>query len=177
MAQLKTAVKRSALNSPRSTYIALATGILGAVLTGLLFLGLQGVFGDLPTFRMLEALHGTSNTLCFAGITASATILPLMLTIFSFARRAETQFNDWFYQRIKTIALLCVGAFISGLFTLVVLSAPVGDLEVLSGFYDIIYYATVAGLVVMCGALITILVLLYYAILHIIDVLHPRVEH
>lgn len=171
--QIQTVIKDSWLDSPKSSWIALGSGFAGMVVIGLLFLGIQGIFGQLPAYRMLEALHGTSNSLCFAGITASATIMPLLLTIFSFARRAETDFDTWFYRRIKNIALLCCGSFISGLFTLIVLSAPIGDIEVIEGWYDTIYYITVGGLAVMVGFLIAILVLLYFAILHIIDVLHP----
>jgi uncharacterized membrane protein YdcZ (DUF606 family) len=119
-------------------------------------------------------MHGTSNTLCFAGITSAATILPLMLTIFSFARRSKVEFNEWFYKRIKNIALLCCISFIMGLFTLTILSAPIGDMsEVSSTWYRVIYYSVVGGIAGMVGTLIGILILLYYAILHIVNQLNP----
>lgn len=159
---------------PYSTYVATIGGILGAGSTAFVYFGLQRIFQHLPVYQLIDAMHGTSNTLCFAGITASATILPLMLTIFSFARRAETDFNPWFYKRIKLIALLCTVAFVTGLFTLMVLSAPIGDMdEVSPTWFKVFYYTIVAGLAGMVGVLVMILILLVYSILHIINQLEP----
>jgi len=160
---------------PYSTYIAALGGVIGFAGAGFVYFGLQRIFQSLPTYQLIEAMHGTSTTLCFAGITASATIMPLMLTIFSFAKRSEVDFNPWFYERIKLIALLCCIAFVAGLFTLTVLSAPIGDItEVDIAWYEAIYYAIVAGLTGMVGVLVAILILLYYSILHIVNQLNPH---
>ncbi|MCA9913850.1 MAG: hypothetical protein KC496_10900 [Anaerolineae bacterium] len=159
---------------PRSTFYAFAGGISALLLTVFIYFGLQRIFQNLPIYQILGAMRGTSNTLCFAGITASSTILPLMLTIFSFARRSEGKFNPWFYQRIKNIALLCCVAFVTGLFTLTVLSAPISDMsEVSDVWYRVFYYVIVGGLASMVGTLIAILIMLFYSILHIINRLNP----
>lgn len=162
---------------PNSSWIASMGGAISLGCTAFIFFGLQRIFQHLPPFQLLDAMHGTSNTLCFAGITASATIMPLMLTIFSFARNSEREFNPWFYQRIKSIAFLCCIAFVTGLFTLTVLSAPIGDMPEVSDFwYRFFYYVIVAGLSSMVGVLVGILILLYYSILHIINQLNPHAQ-
>jgi len=160
---------------PNSTLIAISGGVISALGTALIYFGLQRIFQHLKAHEMLDAIHGTANSLCFAGVTASATIMPLMLTIFSFARRSDEEFNSWFYGRIKRIALLCCVSFVTGLFTLTILSSPIGDMpEVNDVWFDIIYYIVVAGLTLMVGSLIIILILLYYSILHVINELNPH---
>lgn len=160
---------------PQGSMIATVGGLLGFGVTVMMFFGLQRIFQQLPIFRILDGMHGTSTSLCFAGITSAATIMPLMLTIFSFAKRSEVAFSKWFYERIKSIAVLCVGAFIAGLFTLTVLSAPIGEMPDFNHvWYQVFYYAIVAGLAAMVGMLITILILLYYSILHIVNQLNPH---
>ncbi|MFP4322283.1 MAG: hypothetical protein ACLFTK_07510 [Anaerolineales bacterium] len=159
---------------PRSTYYANLLGFVGAIVTGFVYFGLQRLFQNVPAQEMVNAMHGSSNTLCFAGVTASATIMPLMLTIFSFARSSETQFDHWFYKRIKLIAALCCVAFIFGLMNLTLLSAPITDIDsVRESWYWALYVGTVFGLSTMVGVLITLLILLFYAILHIINQLQP----
>ena len=161
-------------DAPKSSWIAVLIGIIAALITLVAYFVLQRIFQNLPPERLLEAMQGTTNTLCFAGITASATIMPLMLTIFSFARRSETEFDSWFYTRIKNIGRLCVGAFFAGLFTLVVLSAQISDSQEISdNWYRVFYYLTVGGLTSMVAMLVMILWMLYYAIVHVLDVLNP----
>lgn len=168
---------------PKSTLSATVGGIIGLACAVFVFFALQRIFQELPFYQLIDAMHGTSTTLCFAGISASSTIMPLMLTIFSFARHGEVDFNPRFYARIKHIALLCCAAFIAGLFTLTVLSAPIGDMtQVSMEWYRVLYYIIVFGLSSMVGLLVAILILLYYAILHIVDQLNPhrlrkRMEH
>ena len=164
------------LNSPKSTWVATAIGVVVAGLTFIVFVGLQGIFESLPAYRLLEAMQSSSTTLCLAGVTSAATIMPLMLTIFSFARRADVNFNSWFYDRIKTICLLCCVTFIAGLLTLIILSAPIGDIDVFDGWYDIVYYLVVIGIAAMGGMAVTILVMLYFSIIHLVHYLHPHYD-
>ncbi len=159
----------------KSSTIAIFVGIAGAAITMTVFFGLQRVFQELPTYQLLSAMQRSSTTLCFAGITSSATIMPLMLTIFSFAKRSKVEFNNSFYRRIKWIALLCSIAFFAGLLTLTLLSAPLEDLSgVDMAWYRAIYYSVVAGLSAMVGLLVAIIIMLYFAILHIINRLNPH---
>lgn len=159
----------------RASLIASGGGLAGFVGTVFIYFGLQRIFQHLSAYQLIDAMQGSSTTFCFAGITASSTILPLMLTIFSFARRAEVDFNQWFYRRIKSIALLCCVAFVCGLVTLTVLSAPIGDMsEVSNMWYRIFYYIIVFGLASMVGVLLSVLILLYFSILYIVDQLNPH---
>jgi hypothetical protein len=163
--------------APGSSWVAVAFGVASALITFFIYFGLQRIFRNMPASQIVDAMQGSANTLCFAGVTSAATIMPLMLTIFSFARQADVRFDEWFYDRVKNIGVLCVVAFISGLFTLTVLSAPIGEnLNVSSDWYVLFYYVSVSGLCLMVGALTSILVMLFFAILHIIYVLNPHRE-
>jgi hypothetical protein len=162
---------------PSSTIVALVAGTAGFSITVFINFIFQRFFQELPSFQLVDALQDTSRTLCFAGITASATILPLMLTIFSFARRADAEFDPWFYERIKTISWICCASFFAGLVTLVVLSAPIGDMtQVGNDWYQIFYYVIVGGLSTLVGLLAAQLVMLYYAIIHVLRRLNPKSE-
>jgi hypothetical protein len=159
----------------RSAVIAILGGGAGLVITMTVFFGLQRVFQELPIYQLLAAMQRSSTTLCFAGITSSATIMPLMLTIFSFARRAKVEFDNSFYRRIKWIAFLCSIAFFAALLTLTLLSAPLEDLSNVDiAWYRAIYYSVVGGLSSMVGLLVGIIIMLYFSILHIINRLNPH---
>jgi hypothetical protein len=159
---------------PSSTMIAGVSGAIGFGLTLFIYFGFQFVFHHLPTYQLISAMQGSSNTLCFAGMTSSATILPLMLTIFSFARNADVEFNHWFYKRVRTIAWFCCASFVVGLITLTLLSAPIGDMSQINDVvYNSLYYVVVGGLSVLVAILFAEIILLYYAIIHILRVLDP----
>lgn len=163
---------------PSGTIVALIAGTGGFAITVFINFVFQRFFQELPSFQLVDALQNTSGTLCFAGMTSSATILPLMLTIFSFARRSDAEFDPWFYERVKTISWICCVSFFCGLITLVVLSAPIGDMtQVGNDWYQIFYYVIVGGLSTLVGLLAAQLVMLYYAIIHVLRRLNPKQEY
>lgn len=159
----------------KSTAVAIAGGVMATLVTLSFFLGLQLVFQELSPYQLLAAMQRSSTTLCFAGITSASTIMPLMLTIFSFAKNSSREFPQSFYGRIKWIALFCVLAIFSGLLTLTVLSSPVQEVENVDQiWFRVIYFSVLTGLGIMVGTLGTIIILLYYAILRIINSLKPQ---
>ena len=168
-------LKEVDFDTPSNATIATVAGAAGFFITLFIYFGFQLVFRELlSTNRIIEAMHGTSNSLCFAGMSSSATILPLMLTIFSFARSSETEFDTWFYDRVRTIALLCCASFLLGLLTLTVLSAPIVEADTINDtFYTSLYYTIVGGLSLLVGVLSAQITLLYFAIVHILQRLDP----
>jgi hypothetical protein len=160
----------------KSTSIAVLGGGVASIIALTVFFGLQRVFQELSFYQLLAAMQRSSTTLCFAGITAASTIMPLMLTIFSFAKNSQRDFSESFYRRIKWIALFCVIAFFSGLITLTLLSSPVDSVgNVDPVWFRVIYYSVITGLGVMVGILVAIIIMLYYSIQHIINTLNPYV--
>lgn len=160
----------------KSTSIAVLGGGIASLIALTVFFGLQRVFQELSFYQLLAAMQRSSTTLCFAGITAASTIMPLMLTIFSFAKNSQRDFSQSFYRRIKWIALFCVIAFFSGVITLTLLSSPVENVgNVDPVWFAVIYYSVVSGLSLMVGILVAIIIMLYYSILHIINRLNPHV--
>ncbi|MFP4378415.1 MAG: hypothetical protein ACLFP4_15330 [Spirochaetales bacterium] len=159
----------------KSTAIAIVGGGGAALIALTVFFGLQRVFQELSFYQLLAAMQRSSTTLCFAGITSASTIMPLMLTIFSFAKNSSRDFSQSFYRRIKWIALFCVIAFFSGLITLTLLSSPVENVgNVDPVWFQVIYYSVVTGLSIMVGILVAIIIMLYHAIRYIINRLNPH---
>lgn len=71
--------------------------------------------------------------------------------------------------------MFCVVAFFSGLLTLTILSSPVQEVHnVTSIWFRVIYYSVIAGLGAMVGILGAIIIMLYYSILDIINLLTPH---
>lgn len=159
----------------KSKTVAFGGGGAAGFITLTVFFGLQRIFQKLSFYELLAAMQRSSTTLCFAGITAAATIMPLMLTIFSFAKHSQHEFEESFYERIKWIAWFCLIAFFTGLLALTVLSSPVQEVgNVDPIWYQVIYYSVLAGLGTMVGTLAAIVIMLYYSILHIINKLDPH---
>jgi hypothetical protein len=159
----------------KSTSIAVLGGGVASIIALTVFFGLQRIFQELSFYQLLNAMQRSSTTLCFAGITSASTIMPLMLTIFSFARNSQREFSQSFYRRIKWIAAFCAVAFFSGLLTLTLLSSPVQNVgNVDPVWFRVIYYSVVFGLGTMVGILVAIIVMLYYSILYIINALNPH---
>jgi len=168
---LRNAVQPDPRQSTRWAWVA---GIAAFVITVFIYFGFQFVFHPVPMYQMLDAVASSSNSLCFAGMTSSATILPLMLTIFSFARKSDTEFDHWFYKRVRWIALLCSCSFVIGLLALTLLSAPISDMSAISTMtYRILYYAIVGSVSLLVSILAAEIILLYHCIVHILDVLDP----
>lgn len=162
--------------SKSSLWATIGAGI-SAVIVIVIYFTFERFFQDVAAFRLIQSMRGTTNTFCFAGITSSATILPLMLTIFSLARGADHDFGGEFHTRVKHISLLCVLTFIAGLYTLMILSAPLGEsFNVSNMWYRVLYYAVIGGLAAMVSFLVATLMMLYGAITFLVEKLSPHLS-
>ena len=116
--------------------------------------------GSLPTARFLAS----------AIMTASATILALMLTLISVGHNAESDIKDYHYHRVKQIALLDVVAFVIATIFLLLLIVPVEDSEnIPSGLFDVIYYVMIGVSSILGGLLIAVMLVLYSTVRDFID--------
>lgn len=77
----------------KSTTVAIGGGGSAAFITVIFFFGLQRIYQELSFYQLLGAMQRSSTTLSFAGITAASTIMPLMLTVSSFARNSQREFS------------------------------------------------------------------------------------
>ncbi len=143
--------------------LAVLIAIVGSTLVG----NLYGAEGRL----LLEAMLPTTRFLCSAMMTATATILALMLTILSLSSSSSNQIHASHYKRIQQIALLDMLAFVGATFLLLVLNIPLEESDSLSTeWYNTSYYVILVSSSVLGGMLIAIVMMLHAAIRDMISV-------
>ena len=149
--------------------------IAGGLAALFIFLGtfLVGRLGNGEALALLEATFPTTRFMCSAAITASSTVLALMLTLLSFTSNTEQKLKNDYYNRIKQIALMDVIAFIGAIFLLMLINLPLQESEKLYPYYKVIYYINIGYSSLLGGILISIVIMLYESARDIILVVEP----
>lgn len=123
---------------------------------------------------LLEGMLPSIRFLCSAVMTASATILALMLTLLSFSSAQSGRLKARHYNRVRQIAQVDSATFAAALVLLLLVSIPLAEpSEVPANWYSIVYYIAVVYTASLGGALITVVLMLYNAITDLILVIHP----
>lgn len=152
--------------------------LVGSAVTGsIIFAGvaLTGYLGQVEARIMLKSMLPSTRFLCSSVMTASSTILALMFTVLSFTRQVENPLKPDHYDRMKTIALLDVIAFVLSLLLLLVINLPLEESrETLSSHYKTLYYALLTVSSIIGGLLITVIFMLYSAATDVIILVHPQ---
>lgn len=145
----------------------------GAVAAVVAFVG-AGAVGRISGVEarvVLESMLPTTRFLASGMMTASATILALMLTVLGLSSSTETTLRPLHYRRVKQIAFIDAIAFVCATVFLLLLSVPVGESEqVPAGWYSTIYYIVLVISALLGGLLITIVLALYDTIRDMIRV-------
>lgn len=151
----------------------------GSVAAVIIFLGSWSV-GRLSSGEALQLLQSIQPTIRFMAssvMTATATILALILTMLSFTSSRDKKFKADFFNKVQLIAKITTITFIAALVLLMFLGVPFLESEKnLRVYYSVIYYFIQVYAALVGGALITIMVLLYDAAANIIVFLHPEAE-
>lgn len=152
--------------------------IVGGVIAGVIALGgmlLINVSSGSEARLLLEAMLPSIRFLCSAVMTASATILALMLTMLSFSGQQDARLKSSHYERVRQIALVDTITFAAAIILLLILSLPLAESQdVPPSWYTVVYYLTMFYAAALGGALISIVLLLYNAIVDMIRVIHPE---
>ena len=152
---------------------ALAGGVLSTVV---IILGTQllGRISDAEAIDNLREIRPTLRFTASGTITATATILALMLTLLSFSQNADRKLRGYHYDRIWWIARFSAGVFLAALILLMVLNVPINNAEEsFAGSYDIVYQVLIIYAALIGGFLTSIVLLLYQAARDIIIIAHP----
>lgn len=151
-----------------ATAVAVAVGV--HVLAGL-------VYGSVEALELFKALSSSSVYFGVALVSSGATILALMLTMISMARGADEQFNTDFYQRIGRIAALSAAMLCGAVLLLLVLGLPAGEFgDLPKGWYTGLYYSAAGLIALLSGLAITVILLLFNAVKHVVLKVTPA-EH
>lgn len=107
-------------------------------------------------------------------MTATLTILALMLTLLSVSEQTERNLKAYHYDRIWWVARFAAGVFIAALVLLMSLNVPVGNArEAFGGLYNVVYYVLLVYTALIGGCMITIIPLLSQAARDIIRIARP----
>lgn len=153
---------------------ALAGGSLAA---SVIFLGtyLLGSVSDYEAIDNLQEIRPTLRFTASGSMTATATILALMLTLLSFTQQSDRKLLAYHYNRIWWIARFAAVVFIASLVLLMTLNVPITNATAsFAGFYDVVYYVLLVYTALIGGLMISIILLLYQAARDIILIAHPE---
>ncbi len=153
---------------------ALAGGIIAAIITGTGAFLLGNISGYEAKDLIQTSLPGI-NTLCNTIVLASATILALLLTLLSISSGTESRLKEVHYIQVLRIAKIDTTVFIVALITFQILNIPLTEADnVPSSWFTTIYYVTLGLSSLLSGALISVVLMLYNAVVNIIKIVGLR---
>ena len=149
---------------------ALYGGLFAALVTGTGAFLLGNISGYEARELLASSLPGI-NTLCNTIALASATILALLLTLLSISSGSQSKLKREHYEHVMRIARMDTVVFVVSLVTFQVLNIPFSEAEGVSGmWYITLYYVSLGVSSLLCGALISVVLMLYNAVVNIIKV-------
>ncbi|MBK9050749.1 MAG: hypothetical protein IPL78_07485 [Chloroflexi bacterium] len=152
--------------------------IIGGVLAALI--SMVGVIlpGRITNFEargLLEAMMPSVHFLSSSVMTASATIMALMLTLLSLSQGARTNLRPIHYHRIQQIGFMDAIAFIGSVILLMFVSIPLNESQaVVPEWYSVLYYLLLIFAAALGGVVVTIVLSLYNVITSMILLLSPE---
>jgi hypothetical protein len=148
----------------------------GAVASVALFAMTIGVgrVGDFQALRLIEAVLPTARFMASSAVAAAVTVLALLLTLLGLSLNSEFRFGARLYERAQYITILSVVAIVVGVGILLAVAVPVGEVEGLDGFYDLLYYILVLAVSVLGGIIVTIGLMIAATLFGLIGIGHPE---
>ena len=134
--------------------------------------GVGGV-GDFEALRIIEAVLPTTRFLASTAIGGGMTVLALLLTLIGLSLSTDVTFTPRLYRRAKLITTLTVVAIVLGAVLLLAVTMPLGEVEELRSFYDILYYVLAIAIAVLGGVVITVGLMISSTLNGLIQLAHP----
>jgi uncharacterized integral membrane protein len=164
----------------RVLFLGAKRALAGGVLAGSIALGGQWFIGQVysgaEALRLIEAMVPSARAVGSSVVTASGTILALMLTMLSLTNQTErTSFGSIFFKRIERIGQLSTIALATGILLLLLLSIPLQESQnVPSSWFRGVYFVLISLTAALAGLLVAIVLMLMNAMTSLIAVVRPR---
>ncbi|PHI21727.1 hypothetical protein CEQ90_00105 [Lewinellaceae bacterium SD302] len=167
-------VEKRCLCDMKKTYLGGAIAAI-IILSGNYFIGR---INEVDAIQLINASQPTIRFMCSAIMTATATILALLLTVLSFSSSTDQQVKSNHYERILIIARISTGTFIAAMIGLLLLSIPFveADKGEVEPYFKWIYYFMQVYAALLAGSLITIVFMLYDTAKTVIMLAHPDMD-
>ncbi len=167
--------------SDRFLFVGSKRALVGGLLTGVIAVGAQFVIGlvysDTQALQLLDTLIEAARSLTMGIVTASATILALMLTILSISSTADHQLQSSFYKRVRNIARFNTVALVASTLMLLLFNFPIEEGQSLPpDWFRIVYYVLVAALAGITGLFVGTVLMLFETVEGIINIYQPGRE-
>lgn len=153
-------------------YGALVGGASGAIV----LFAVSIAVGRVDSFEALRLIEATIPTLRFITstvVTASMTVLALMLTLLGLTLSSKWRFKEVHYRRITQVTGLAVAGAMVGTLVLVSLSIPVEQVEDLQNWYAAVYYGLAVAAACLGGLVVATTILIWWTIQGLVDIGHP----
>lgn len=148
--------------------------MIGGMVAGMIFLVgtiSVGSVSGVEAKSLLESMLPTARFLYSGIITASATILALMLTLLSLSINTTSELDTSHYRRVRKIAGIDTITFVLAMTMLVFLVVPLEEpTSLVPHWYEIFYYVTIGGSSLLGGLLVAVVLMLYSTVRDIIAI-------
>ena len=152
-------------------------GLAAAVFTGLGAFLLGDISGHEAKDLIETSLSGI-NMLCNTIILASATILALLLTLLGVSTGTNSQIKSAHYKQVLNIAQIDTILFVGALVMFQLFNIPITESDTLPmTWYDVVYWASLFFSSVLCGFMVTVILLLYTTVTNIISIVGLGEDH
>lgn len=159
-------------------FIGAKRALIGGILAGGVAIGGQFLVGQIysgtEARSFLTALVPSARAVGTGVVSASATIMALMLTMVGLGRRATRDLGDRFFKRIERIGLLSTIGLSAGVLQLLILTIPLQESQKLpASWFTIVYYALMTLTAAISGLMVAIVLMLFNAMQSLIKVFNP----
>ncbi|MEO0458719.1 MAG: hypothetical protein AAF152_19360 [Cyanobacteria bacterium P01_A01_bin.114] len=121
-------------------YLLMCGMVTVGVIVAQLFL-VGSIYGEAEAIELLEGFRSSSLYFGSAIAKSSITVLALMLTLLSVAKKSDADFDRSVYRGIEVIGLISTISFVGAVLLLLCLSLPVGEFDnVPSSWFKGLYY-------------------------------------
>ena len=157
--------------------LSLYGGIATTLFTGLGALMLGNISGY-EAKSLLESSLSGFIMLCNTIILASATILALLLTLLGISTGTKTKIKAAHYNQVLNIAKFDTVLFIGALILFQLFNIPITESDNITiGWFTYIYWTTLFFSSILCGLMVTVILLLYTTVTNIITIVGLGKEH
>ena len=152
----------------------------GLVTFAIITLGmfLLGNISGYEAKKLLSASLSGINMLCNTIVLASATILALLLTLLGISSGTDSKLKDGHFLEVLNIAKIDTVLFIVTLIMFQIFNIPITESDqVPTGWFDIIYWATLFMSSILSGAMVVVILMLYNTVKNIILIVGLKQDH
>lgn len=137
----------------------------------LLALWLTGTTSDAKAIRLIQSASPSIRFFAASTMTASSTVLALMVTVLGISRSIEATFDAVHYQRLHELGIVQVVTFLGALLLLSFVTLPVEAANnVEANWYSWIYYGLITYVSLLTGVIAAMVWMLYELLADLIGV-------